>query len=104
MSLIRVSSVFIRGYCTNTRELVSVLGAQTVKRLILTLAFLAATGIVYGMHVASVRRNALALHYLAEDASRRYDFAAAHAHLVAYLELRPADTEAHLLAARCARR
>src|SRR5205823_4933075 len=25
-------------------------------------------------------------------------------HLVAYLELRPADTEAHLLAARCARR
>src|SRR5438094_9251250 len=56
------------------------------------------------MHVASVRQNALRLHHLAEDAGGRYDFAAAHAHLVAYLELRPADTEARLLAARCARR
>ncbi len=71
-----------------------------MKRLILVLAFLVLAGIAYGMHVASVRRDAEHLHQMAEDACRRYDFAAGHAHLVAYLELRPEDTEARLLAAR----
>jgi predicted Zn-dependent protease len=87
-----------------TRQLVSVLGVRTVKRLILALAFLVATGIAYGVYVASVRQSAVRLHQLAEDACYCYDFASAHAHLVAYLELRPEDTEARLLAARCARR
>src|SRR6516164_8460665 len=72
-------------------QLVSVLGARTVKRLILALAFLAATGIACGLHAASVHRNAVRLHHLAEDAYQHYDFASAHAHLVAYLELRPED-------------
>ena len=75
-----------------------------MKRLILALAFLAATGIACGLHAASVHRNAVRLHHLAEDAYQHYDFASAHAHLVAYLELRPEDSEARLLAARCARR
>lgn len=75
-----------------------------MKRLILVSALLVVAGMAYGVHVASVRRNAERLHKVAEDACRRYDFAAAHAHLAAYLELRPEDTEARLLAARCARR
>src|SRR5262249_4109947 len=66
--------------------------------------FLAVTGIAYGLHAASVHRNAIRLHHLAEDAYQHYDFASAHAHLVAYLDVRPEDTEARLLAARCARR
>jgi tetratricopeptide (TPR) repeat protein len=75
-----------------------------VKRLILVLAFLAVTGIAYGVHAAAVHRSAVRQHHLAEDAYQRYDFVSAHAHLVEYLQLSPEDTEARLLAARCARR
>lgn len=59
---------------------------------------------VLAVHAAAARRRAAEIRSAAEAADRRYDFAAALAHWRAYLELRPEDADAHLRAARCARR
>ncbi|HEY7429017.1 MAG TPA: tetratricopeptide repeat protein [Gemmataceae bacterium] len=70
--------------------------------IILAIALLA--GAAWATHVVSVHRRAGGQRQLADDACRRFDFAAAQAHMRAYLALRPTDGEAHLFAARCARR
>lgn len=70
--------------------------------LILALGLLA--GAAWATHVVSVHRRADRLRQFADEAYRRFDFGAAQTHLQAYLALRPTDGEAHLLAARCARR
>jgi predicted Zn-dependent protease len=61
-------------------------------------------GAAWKFHAASVLERAHRIWALADQASQRFDFAAAHTHLVSYLQLRPTEAEAHLLAARCARR
>jgi tetratricopeptide (TPR) repeat protein len=71
-------------------------------RLLLSIAALAA--VTWACLELRARSRAAGLFQSAEDAYRRLDFAAASAHLSACLELRPAQAQAHLLAARCARR
>lgn len=66
--------------------------------------FLGVAAAAYGIRLMSVRHSALRLRQLAEEAGRHYNFVAAHAQWVAYLELHPTDIEAHLQAARSARR
>jgi tetratricopeptide (TPR) repeat protein len=61
-------------------------------------------GTTWAVHAASARQRASAIRRSADDACRRYDFLAGHARWLAYLEVRPKEAEAHLLAARCARR
>jgi tetratricopeptide (TPR) repeat protein len=56
------------------------------------------------VHAASVRQRLREIRVSADDACRRYDFLTAHARWLDYLEIRPKEAEAHLLAARCARR
>jgi tetratricopeptide (TPR) repeat protein len=75
-----------------------------VKRWLILLATIALAGTVWAVHAGSVRQRARDIRTSADDASRRYDFLAAHAHFLAYLEVRPKEAETHLLAARCARR
>jgi predicted Zn-dependent protease len=69
-----------------------------------TLAILIGAGAAWRIQVASAAQHANELSKLAEDACRRFDFRAAHGYLLGYLQLKPADMEAHLLAGRCARR
>jgi len=69
-----------------------------------TLAILIGAGAAWKFHVASAARRADEFWALADDACRRFDFREAHRHLVGYLQLRPTEAEAHLQAARCARR
>src|SRR6516225_21182 len=74
------------------------------RRFFILLSVALLGGVVWASHVASVHRRADRLRQLADEASQRFDFQAAHVHLLAYLALRPNDGEAHLFAARCARR
>jgi tetratricopeptide (TPR) repeat protein len=69
-----------------------------------TLAVLIAAGAAWKIHVASAAARADELWKLADGACRRFDFRAAHAHLLCYLQLKPTEAEAHLQAGRCARR
>jgi tetratricopeptide (TPR) repeat protein len=76
-----------------------------VRRWLIFLATAAAlAGAVWAVCAGSVRQRAESLCAAANDAGRRYDFVAAHNGWRAYLELRPDDADAHLRAARCARR
>jgi tetratricopeptide (TPR) repeat protein len=70
----------------------------------LVLLLLVAAGTVWAVRVVSARQHAREIRDSADDACRRYDFLTAHARWLAYLEVRPKEAEAHLLAARCARR
>jgi tetratricopeptide (TPR) repeat protein len=70
--------------------------------LILVIAISAVT--VWKIHAASVEQRADSLLRFSDEACRRFDFKCAHAHLASYLRLKPRDADAHLLAARCARR
>jgi tetratricopeptide (TPR) repeat protein len=71
---------------------------------LVTLAVLLAAGAAWKLHVASAAARANAIWEQADAACRRFDFRAAHGYLLSYLQLRPTDAEAHLQAARCARR
>jgi thioredoxin-like negative regulator of GroEL len=71
-------------------------------RPLLVIAALA--GVAWACLDLRARRRTADLFQSAEDACRQLDFATASAHLSAYLELRPAQAQAHLLAARCSRR
>jgi tetratricopeptide (TPR) repeat protein len=77
---------------------------RAVRRWHLILWAVVLAGVAWAAFVASTRRRADGLRQSADLACRRFDFAAAHAHLLAYLELHPEEAEAHLLAGRCARR
>jgi tetratricopeptide (TPR) repeat protein len=80
-------------------------GCSRARRVLLILAATAAlAGTVWVLRAASAGQRARGIRGSAEDACRRYDFLAAHARWLAYLEARPDEAEAHLLAARCARR
>jgi tetratricopeptide (TPR) repeat protein len=68
------------------------------------LAILLAAAAAWKFHAASAAARAEESREMADDACRRFDFGAAHGHLLRYLQLRPAEAEAHLRAARCARR
>jgi predicted Zn-dependent protease len=78
-------------------------GAAVKRGLIITTTVLLA-GLAWVLHGAWMSRRADALHRAADEACRRFDFAAAHERLAAYLKVRPKDAAAYLLAARCARR
>jgi Tfp pilus assembly protein PilF len=78
--------------------------ARRLKYGLVTLTIVLAAGAAWKIHVASAAARADAFWEQAEAASRRFDFRAAHSSLLSYLQLRPTDAEAHLLAARCARR
>jgi tetratricopeptide (TPR) repeat protein len=78
--------------------------ARQLKYGFVTLAILVAAGAAWRIHVASAAARADEFRKLADDACRRFDFRAAHGYLLSYLQLRPTDVEAHLLAGRCARR
>jgi predicted Zn-dependent protease len=78
--------------------------ARRLKYALVTLAILLAAAAAWKIHVASAVARADEFRELAEGACRRFDFRAAHGYLLSYLQLKPADAEAHLLAARCARR
>jgi tetratricopeptide (TPR) repeat protein len=69
-----------------------------------TLAILIAAGAAWRIQVASAEQRAAELWKLADGACRRFDFRAAHGYLLSYLQLKPVEMEAHLLAGRCARR
>jgi tetratricopeptide (TPR) repeat protein len=75
-----------------------------VKYGLLILVIAISAGAVWKIHAASVEQRADSIRKLSDEACRRFDFKCAHTHLVSYLRLRPGDPEAHLLAARCARR
>jgi tetratricopeptide (TPR) repeat protein len=72
--------------------------------LLLLVATAAVAGTVWFVRTASAARRAREMRNSAEAASRRFDFLTAHARWLAYLATYPEDAEAHLLAARCARR
>jgi tetratricopeptide (TPR) repeat protein len=78
--------------------------ARRLKYGLITLAILAGAGAAWKIHFAAAERRANDLWELANGACRRFDFRSAHGYLLAYLQLRPADMEGHLLAGRCARR
>jgi tetratricopeptide (TPR) repeat protein len=61
-------------------------------------------GTVWTIRAVVAAQRAREMRGSAEEACRRYDFLAAHARWLAYLELYPKEGEAHLQAARCARR
>jgi tetratricopeptide (TPR) repeat protein len=75
-----------------------------VKRWLILLAMVALAGTVWAVHAASVRQRAREMRRSADEACGRFDFLAAHSRWLAYLEDHPKEAEAHLLAARCARR
>jgi predicted Zn-dependent protease len=75
-----------------------------VKYCLFILAATALGGAALAVYLGSVRSRAHEARQSADDASQRFDFTAAQAHLTAYLELHPSDAASHLLAARCARR
>lgn len=75
-----------------------------MKRWLLLLATVALAGTVWIIHAAFVRHRARELRRSADEASRRFEFQAAHALWLAYLEDHATEAEAHLHAARCARR
>jgi hypothetical protein len=78
--------------------------ARSLKYGLVALAILLGAAAAWKFHAAAAAARAEELRKLADDACRRFDFRAAHGHLLGYLQLRPADAEAHLQAARCARR
>jgi tetratricopeptide (TPR) repeat protein len=78
--------------------------ARRLKYGLVTLAVLIGAGAAWRIHVASAKQRADDLWNLAESACQRFDFRAAHGYLLGYLQLRPAEMEAHLLAGQCARR
>jgi tetratricopeptide (TPR) repeat protein len=61
-------------------------------------------GTVWALRAVSSAQHAREIRGSAEEACRRYDFLAALDRWLAYLEVSPREAEAHLLAARCARR
>jgi tetratricopeptide (TPR) repeat protein len=90
---------------SRARERLENSGRWRPRLVLLALAATAAlAGTVWALRAASAGQRARELRGSAEDACRRYDFLAAHARWLAYLEVRPDEAEAHLLAARCARR
>jgi tetratricopeptide (TPR) repeat protein len=78
--------------------------AQLLKYGFVTLAILIGAAAAWKIHVASAAERADEFWKLADGACRRFDFTAAHGYLLCYLQLRPTEAEAHLQAARCARR
>lgn len=77
---------------------------KQVKHWIVIVLIVALVGVAWAGHAASVQRRADEMWTLADEECRRFDFRAAHAHLLVYLQLRPERADDHLLAARCARR
>jgi tetratricopeptide (TPR) repeat protein len=71
---------------------------------LVTLAILIGAGAAWKIRVASAEQRTAELWNLADGACRRFDFRAAHGYLLSYLQRKPAEMEAHLLAGRCARR
>jgi tetratricopeptide (TPR) repeat protein len=78
--------------------------AQLLKYGFVTLAILLGAAAAWKIHVATAAERAQEFWKLAEGACRRFDFTAAHGYLLCYLQIRPTEAEAHLQAARCARR
>jgi predicted Zn-dependent protease len=78
--------------------------ARRLKYGLITLALLLGVGAAWKIRIASADERADQLRKAADAACRRFDFRAAHGYLLGYLQLRPADGEAQLLAGRCARR
>src|SRR5690348_8426820 len=77
---------------------------RQMKYGLVTLAILLGAVAAWKVHVASAAGRADEFRKLADGACQRFDFRAAHDFLLGYLQLRPAEAEAHLQAARCARR
>jgi tetratricopeptide (TPR) repeat protein len=78
--------------------------ARRLKCGFVALAILIGAVAAWKIHVASASARADEFRKLADGACRRFDLRAAHGFLLCYLQLRPTDAEAHLQAARCARR
>jgi tetratricopeptide (TPR) repeat protein len=78
--------------------------ARQLKYGFVTLAILIGAAAAWKIHAASAAKRADELWDLAEGACQRFNFRAAHCYLLCYLQFRPTEAEAHLKAARCARR
>jgi predicted Zn-dependent protease len=77
---------------------------MAVKRGLIITATVLLVGLGWAVHRLSINWRAAAVRRSVDESFRQFDFAAAHDHLLAYLELRPTEANSHLQAARCARR